>query len=98
MSRKADLQSIPIADNTSLATKEDIAMLMEQIGTYYDRTEKRFVKIEASIEASEDRMKRHFDVVTENLHYDLLGAHKDKIQQREDRIRRLEKHTKLIAA
>ena len=98
-----------MADNTSPATKEDIAMMMEQIGSYYDRTEKRLVKIEDRIEASEERMtnhiaasedqmKRHFDVVTENLHYDLLGAHKDKIQQHEDRIRRLEKHTKLIAA
>jgi len=66
-------------------------MLMEQIGTYYDKTEKKIAE-------SEERMKQHFDVVAENLHYDMVGVHKDKIQNHEDRIKRLEDHTGVLAA
>ena len=62
-------------------------MLMEQIGTYYDKTEKKIAE-------SEERMKQHFDVVAENLHYDMVGVHKDRI----DRIKRLEDHTDVLAA
>ncbi|MCF7845149.1 MAG: hypothetical protein K9M03_04975 [Kiritimatiellales bacterium] len=81
-------------DNTAPATKKDIKILMDEIGKLYD----------ANLKWKEE-ITRHFDVVAENMHHDLLGAHKDDIENlknakndHEQRIHRLEKHTELVAA
>ena len=82
----------------SPATKEDIRLLMEQIGAYYDRVESRLA-------AHEDSIKRHFDVRVEDIRHDLLGASKDRLEAHQDRlndhgerIERLERHAEPIAA
>lgn len=86
------------ADNP-VATKKDIEMLMGEIGKLYDANERWkddiLVGVDGKILASEKRTKEHFDVVAENLHYDFLGAHKDKIENHEDRIVRLEQRAGL---
>lgn len=72
-------------DRQAPATKEDIALLMEQIGKLYDANEQW-----------KDEIKQYFDIVAENIKYDLLkGALNDKVAQHEDRIVRLEKHAGL---
>ncbi|OGJ55976.1 hypothetical protein A3D88_01095 [Candidatus Peribacteria bacterium RIFCSPHIGHO2_02_FULL_52_16] len=75
-------------------TKHDIAMLMDEVGKLYVANQKW-----------KDEIISHFDVVAENMHHDLLGAHKDKIgvlsdrsDKHEKRIAKLEQHTELIAA
>jgi hypothetical protein len=81
-----------MADDTQAsATKEDIRLLMEQIGTYYSKTQEQIAEME-------ERVMRHFDLTVETIRHDLLGANKDKIENHEDRIRRLERHTGLLAA
>ncbi len=84
-------------DMQAPATKQDIAILMEQIGTYYDRTERRFIELDEKIERKAEETKRYFDVVAEDMRHDYLGAHKDRIENHEDRIRRLEKKTGVAA-
>jgi hypothetical protein len=59
----------------------------------FNRTDR---KIELEIRASEERVRRHFDVVAESLHDDLrmfadaIGAHSDRVGDHEIRLRRLE--------
>ena len=43
-------------------------------------------------------IKRHFDVVAENMLYDFKGAFKDKLSVHDDRLDRLEVHTGLRRA
>lgn len=83
-------------DDQAPATKLDIHLLMAQIGDYYDRTENRMTDLERKIQESEERTKRHFDVVAETMRHDYLGAHKDRIENHENRIRRLEEHSGLL--
>lgn len=79
------------SDSALLATKKDIELLMEQMGSYYEKTERR-------IGQSEERMKQYFDVVAENIKHDFLhGAIPDKMEQHEDRIIRLEQSVGLAA-
>lgn len=76
-------------------------MLMEQLGAYYDRTERRVAEVEERFEQRlaehEDRIKRHFDLTVEAIRHDLLGANRDEIETLKDRIVRLERHTGLGA-
>lgn len=88
-------------DDQAPATKLDIRLLMAQIGEYYNRTERRVADLEETLEkkilAAEERTKRYFDVVAEAMRHDYLGAHKDRIENHENRIRRLEEHSGLLA-
>ena len=88
--------------STAPATKQDIAMLMESIGVYYDKTSQWITDLELKFEdhwnASEDRMRQYIDVKFENFSYDLIGVRKDRVEDHEDRIKRLERHTGLLAA
>jgi FKBP-type peptidyl-prolyl cis-trans isomerase (trigger factor) len=89
-------------DAQAPATKEDIRLLMEQIGTYYSQTQQQieayYSQTQVQIAEMEERMMRHFDVTVETIRHDLLGANKDKIESHEDRLGRLERHTGLLAA
>ena len=88
------------------ATKEDIRLLMEQIGNLYDASERGKAevittldeRIEGKIGQSEERMKHHFDLTVETIRYDLLSANKDRMENHEDRLRRLERKTESMAA
>lgn len=71
---------------------------MEQIGTYYMKTERKFADFEVRIEESEERIKHHFDIVAEDMRHDYLGIYKDrtegytqKLQSHEKRITHLER-------
>ena len=72
----------PLAD--APATKADIRMLMVEIGKLYDANQRW-----------KDELKGHFDLAVENIRTDLVGANKDKIENHEHRLGRLEKHTGL---
>jgi predicted nucleic acid-binding Zn-ribbon protein len=86
-------------DDSAPATKNDIAMLMDEIGKLYDANEKWKDEILEANEKWKDELKKHFDVIAENIHHDMLkGALNDKVEQHEDRIQNLEQHTGLIAA
>jgi hypothetical protein len=61
------------------ATKADITMLMGEIGKLYDANERW-----------KEELKRHFDIKVETIRHDLLGANKDRIENHEQRIARLE--------
>jgi hypothetical protein len=61
-------------DETTPATKADINLLMDEMSKLY-----------VANEQWKDEIVRHFDVVAENIHYDMVGAHKDKIGVIDDR-------------
>jgi len=96
-----------MVDNSqSPATKQDIFLVMQEIGKLYDANERwKNEIIDAAGEWKDDMLhkmdtwknetKQHFDLVAENLKYDFLGAHKDRIENHEDRIRRLERKVRL---
>lgn len=70
----------------SPATKQDIRLLMDEIGKLYQANEKW-----------KEELKQHFDVVAENLIHDFRGALNDKIQNHENRIVLLEQQVRLAA-
>lgn len=75
------------SDDTSPATKADIKMLMDSMGKLFDANEKW-----------KDELKGHFDLTVETIRHDLIGAKNDKIENHEDRLRKLERHTGLAVA
>ncbi|MBI2524146.1 hypothetical protein HYW11_02960 [Candidatus Peregrinibacteria bacterium] len=83
------------------ATKQDIHLLMEQMGKYYQQTEQRIERLEEEFTQKVDDWKKEiiheFHVVAENLHYDFKGALNDKIQNHENRIVHLEERVGLAA-
>jgi len=82
-------------DSQAPATKEDVKGIME----YLVKNEEKIHNLAKEMKESEKRMKRHFDVVAENIKHDLLhGALHDKVEQHEDRIQTLEQHTSLVVA
>jgi hypothetical protein len=84
-------------DPAAPATKEDIRLLTEQMGRYYDGTEGRLADLEEKMEAWKTELKDHFDLVTENIKHDFQGAFHDKLEQHEDRLVRLEREAGLSA-
>lgn len=78
---------MPKPDPQARATKQDITLLMNEIGKLYDANERW-----------KEELKLHFDTVAENLVADFRGALSDKIDQHETRIVRLERHTGIRAA
>ena len=84
-----------VGDSQAPATKEDVKGIME----YLVKNEEKIHNLAQEMKESEKRMKRHFDVVAENITHDFLhGALHDKIEQHEDRIQTLEQHTSLVVA
>lgn len=73
-------------DPKAAATKEDIAMLMDSNAKMYD-----------AMAGWKDELKEHFDVALENVRHDLIGANKDRIEDHEHRLKRLETQTGLQA-
>lgn len=87
-----------VTDDQAPATKQDIRLLMEQMGDYYVRTERRISQLEADVKQWKVEIIHEFHVVAENLHRDFRDAFKDRTEQHEVRITLLEKRTGLIAA
>ncbi len=66
------------------ATKYDIAMMMDEFG-----------KLRDDIVDWKAEIIHEFHVVKENIRHDALGANKDRIENHEDRLRRVEDHLQL---
>jgi hypothetical protein len=79
-------------DENAPATKKDVQLLMEEIGKLYVANERWKDEILDKNEAWKDEIVHEFKVVAEDLRHDLLGVHKDKIENHEDRLVRLERH------
>ncbi|MDD5624026.1 MAG: hypothetical protein PHI23_04955 [Candidatus Peribacteraceae bacterium] len=95
-------------DQTAPATKQDIAMLMESIGNFYDASERwkeeMLKQMSQWKEEVKEDTKRHFDVSVEQIRRDLLGANRAEIvvlqnnsKDHKQRIERLERFTGVVA-
>jgi hypothetical protein len=71
------------------ATKQDIAYLMGEIGKIYD--------IVSHLEEWKQEIVHEFHIVSEHLRHEYLGAHKDRIENHENRIKRVETHLQLTS-
>ena len=85
-------------DDQAPASKTDIRMLMEQMGAYYDKTEDRIATLEENLKEWKEEIKRHFDVVVEDIRHDLQGANRDEIESTKDRVTRLEQRAGIAPA
>jgi hypothetical protein len=84
------------SDATAPATKQDIAMIMEAFVHAEIRMDAKIEEFKQEIlvyvDDSAKETRRHFDVMVETLHHNLVrGALNDKVQQHEDRILVLER-------
>jgi hypothetical protein len=75
------------ADRNSPATKADIQLIMTEIGRLY-----------AANEQWKDELIEHFDLAAEDIKHNFESAFHDKLEQHDDRIKRLERHVKLLPA
>lgn len=92
---KTDLGSLKQELKTDIASlkqefKTDIASLKKELKTDIGLLEIKF-------EQWKEEVKEHFNIVAENLRYDLVGIYKDRTEDHEQRIRRLERKTGLAA-
>lgn len=97
-------------DTSALATKEDIRLVMERMGELELKFERKVdesqeemiakmhvwkAETAAWVQLEAKKTKQYFDVVAENLRYDLVGIYKDRTEDHEQRIKRLERKTGL---
>ncbi|MDB4978945.1 MAG: hypothetical protein JWM56_1131 [Candidatus Peribacteria bacterium] len=85
-------------DPAAPATKQDIHILMDMIGSYeirFERIENDIGDMKGEIHIWKQEIMEHFDLVAENIRYDVQGANKDEIEGIKDRVLRLEQHTGL---
>lgn len=87
-----------VTDDRAPATKQDVKLLMEQVGDYYRRTEQKFAELRDDMREWKKEIIHEFHIVAEDMRHDYLGAHKDRIENHENRITRIERHTGLTAA
>lgn len=86
------------SDDATPATKADIKLLMDSIGKLYDANEKWKNEAIGETKRMKDEIKSHTDLGIELLRADLLDAKKDRIENHEGRLRKLEQHTGLVVA
>jgi hypothetical protein len=83
-----------VTDPQALATKQDIALLMEQIGKFYLATERWKNELEERLDTKLQKavndMKLYFDVVAENMLDDFKRGWNDRFDGHEKRISKLE--------
>lgn len=84
------------------ATKQDIYLLMIELGKLYDANERWKDDLLLANEKWKEEIIRHFDVTAENMRHDLLGMHHDSIEllkdakvQHHQRISRIERFLRL---
>jgi hypothetical protein len=75
-------------DENAPATKKDVQLLMQEMGKLYEKISKLYV----ANERWKEEIVHEFKVVAENIRHDMIGIHKDKIANHEDRLVRLEQH------
>jgi hypothetical protein len=69
-----------VTHNTAPATKADIQMLMDAIGNLYDATARWN-------DETKKEVTEHFDLVAENLRYELVSAHREKVELLDEKTR-----------
>jgi len=86
-----------MAQQDEQSTKTDVAAVRDEL-------KEEIAELRRDIELSTLEVKRHFDVVIEDLRHDLLGARSDEVEVLKDsrkdherRIRRLERKAGLLA-
>jgi hypothetical protein len=84
-------------DASIAASKEDIRLLMEQMGAFQAKTEEQIADLREEMVQWKSEIVHEFRVIAEELRHDLIGTHKDKISNYEDRLVRLERHAGLQA-
>ena len=73
-----------------------VLQLKRSMDARFRRVDRRLSGLESQLRQSEERLKRHFDVVVESIHDDMrifaeaIGAQSDRLGDHETRIRRLE--------
>ncbi|MGE0536212.1 MAG: hypothetical protein AB7O68_14625 [Pirellulales bacterium] len=91
-----------VRDDSALATKADVRFITEKLTEILDGQDKLRRELEervdARIAASEERVKRHFDVAVETIRKDLVGANADEIESLKTRVSRVEQHVGLAPA
>lgn len=79
-----------------MATKKDLQAMEKRTKKDLQAVEKRLTEAtKKDLQAMETRLVQHFNVVAENLVHDFKGIFKDRLEQHEDRIVRLEQHVGL---
>lgn len=78
-------------DDYAAATRKDLRILEKKMATKKDLQELR-TEAKKDLREMEERLVQHFNVVAENLVHDFKGIFKDRLEQHEDRIVRLEQH------
>lgn len=98
---KADIQDLD-RQVIQLDTKVDgLDKKIGQLDTRVDQLERRLTEVASSFDSKlmnfAEEIKRHFDVIAEDLRHDVIGANRDEVlsivdkqQQNSDRIRHLE--------
>jgi len=82
---------------------------IDRLDTKVDRLDTKVERLDAKIGTGEqslrhdmaklkDEILRHFDLTVETIRHDLLGANHDEIENIKDRVKKLERHTGLVAA
>jgi len=84
-------------DASAPATKQDIALLMEEMRKLYQANERWKDEILEANERWERELMLHFDVIAESLRVD-IRAIGEPLQDHDRRITRLERHTGLVSA
>jgi hypothetical protein len=79
-------QAAPATKGDLLLVKQDVQYIMERIGD-----------LEVKVEDWKDELKEHFDIVAENILHDFKGTFKDRTEDHERRIKRLERKTGITA-
>ena len=73
-------------------------MLQQDMLQRFKTVDQQFQTLMEYIKNEAEETRRHFNVVAENIHHDMLkGALNDKVEQHEDRIQLLEQHAGLAA-
>lgn len=88
-----------MTDANAPATKKDLRDLEQVVKKDLTDLEQRIdQQMDAKLTEMETRLVQHFNVVAENLVADFKGIFKDRLEQHEDRIVRLERKAGLLAA
>jgi hypothetical protein len=77
-----------------------VLQLKRSMDARFRAIDRRFSRLlEKEVRGSEDRLRRHFDVVIESLHDDLrmfaeaIGVHSERLGDHEQRLKKLERLT-----
>jgi hypothetical protein len=85
-------------DDQAPAKRADVWLSRAETEARFTKLEQRIDGLEQKLEDWKQEIKDHFDLVAENLITDFKGIFKDRLEQHEDRITRLEQHAGIAPA